>query len=140
MVDYKKLSQKNSEKLQKAIQHLKYSFNKVKTLSTGIHVLKEDQLADWESFIARFSRASDVYFMKYLRTKILIQDPGFHGSFIDLLNQAEKLNLIDHTEPWLEMRDLRNKAAHEYDDEHLEGLFIKIKELAPLLIELEKKI
>lgn len=140
MVDYKKISQKHSEKLKKAIQHLKYSFNKVQLLSTDVLQLNEDQLADWESFIARFSRASDIYFMKYLRTKILIQDPGFHGSFIDSLNQAEKLNLIDHAEPWLEMRDLRNTAAHEYDDENLEELFIKVKKLAPLLIQLEKKL
>ena len=123
MVDHQKLIQKHAEKLKKAIQHLKYSFEKIQILSTDVLKLTEEQLAEWESFVSRFSRASDLFFVKYLRTKILIQDPGFSGSFIDSLNQAEKLNFIDHADPWLEMRDLRNRAAHEYDDEHLEELF-----------------
>ena len=85
MTDYKKLAEIHAEKLKKAIQHLKYSFNNIQTLGTDVHKLNESQLAEWESFEARFSRASDIYFMKYLRVKTLIHDPGFRGSFIDLL-------------------------------------------------------
>lgn len=138
MTDYKKMLDVQARKLKKALKHLKYSFERIRTLS--VDNPDERQLADWESFVARFSRASDIYLTKFLRSSILLDDPGFNGSFRDVLNRAEKLNLIGETDIWLAIRDLRNKAAHEYDEENLSRLFEEMRKLASHLLEIEKKI
>lgn len=138
MTDYKKVLSIQARKLKKALQHLRYSFERIKTMS--IDNLNEQQLADWESFVARFSRASDIYLTKFLRSSILLDDPGFDGTFRDILNRAEKLNLLEETDVWLAIRDLRNKAAHEYDEENLLKLFEGMRKLAIPLLDIEKKI
>lgn len=140
MTNYQKLLEEQSIHLKKAVKHLKFSYEKVKKLSTEIEKLNESQLADWESFVARFSRTSDLFLSKYLRTYILKEDPGFNGTFKDLLNQAEKIGIIDETDPWVDIREQRNKAAHEYNDQDLSPIFHKVRILVPLLIQLEKKL
>ena len=138
MTDIDHVLEEQSVKVRKAIKHLKYSFEKVLLLSYDIHTLSEEQLADWESFVARFSRASDLFLSKYLRTYVLKNDPGFEGTFVDFLNRAVKLKLLNSATLWRRIRDLRNKAAHEYDDAHLESVFKEVRELSPVIIELEK--
>lgn len=138
MTDYDQVLLDQSIKVKKAIKHLKYSFKKVRSLSYDVHTLSEEQLADWESFVARFSRASDLFLSKYLRTYVLKNDAGFEGTFIDFLNRAVKLKLLNSATVWRRIRDLRNKAAHEYDDAHLESVFKEVRELSPIIIELEK--
>ena len=128
--------QKN--KLLKAIQHLEYSYNKVAKLPVELDKLDEETLETWESFAARFCRVADVFLAKYLRTFVLLQDPGFNGSFRDFVNQAEKLNLLDNAESWMAIRELHNISAHEYTDKDLAGFFQKLRIEAPLLISLKK--
>jgi hypothetical protein len=82
-------------KLDKALQYLNYSFEKVKILPTNPESLDPESLETWESFSARFSRVADLFLTKYLKSYILAQDPGFEGSIRDFVNQAEKLGLID---------------------------------------------
>lgn len=36
--------------------------------------------------------------------------------FIDVLNKLEKFSLIQSTEQWKQLREIRNAIAHEYDD------------------------
>ena len=38
-------------------------------------------------------------------------------TFIDLLNQLEKLGFIENTNEWLNLRKIRNEISHQYDDE-----------------------
>ena len=140
MTEYDEILRDQAEKVKKALFHLRYSFEKVQSLSFDVHTLSEEQLSDWESFVARFSRASDLFLSKYLRTYVLSQDPGFEGTFIDFLNRAVKLKLIKSMSEWRRIRDLRNKAAHEYDDDHLEAVFKEVRELTPTILELEKSL
>lgn len=48
-------------RLQKALDHLDYSFNKVKKLSTDPKQMDDETLEVWESFSARFGRVSDIF-------------------------------------------------------------------------------
>jgi uncharacterized protein YutE (UPF0331/DUF86 family) len=73
----------------------------------------------------RFARASDLFLSKYIKAAVKKDDPAFDGSFRDYLNRAEKLGLIDSTDEWLEIRDLRNVAVHEYSEGDLEKVFQK---------------
>lgn len=124
-------------KLLKAIAHLEYSRNKVEKLPFHLSELNEETLETWESFSARFSRVADLFLSKYLRLSVESKEPGFRGTFIDCLNQAEKMGLIHQTDLWIEIRKLRNVTAHEYNEEAFDDFIQHIFTLSNRLIELK---
>lgn len=125
------------EKLLKALAHLEYSYNKIQQLPENPDQLDEESLETWESFAARFGRVADLFLSKYLRTYVLLNDPGFSGSLRDFVNQAEKLRLINSSETWMAIRELRNISAHEYTDKDLAAFFKRLKHECPLLLSLK---
>ena len=125
-----------SRKLQKALAHLDYSYKKVKPLPTNPATMDEEQLEVWESFASRFSRVADIFITRYLRTRVLLEDPAFSGTVRDTLNFAEKKQWVESAEDWLAIRELRNLSEHDYTEEELEIFFKKIKGHAPLLLKL----
>ncbi len=80
----------------------------------------EETLEKWESFTARFARVVDIFLTKFIKLQIKSQDPGFDGTLLDYLNQAEKLRLISDAKRWLAMRELRNIQDHDYTDDEYE--------------------
>lgn len=122
----------------KALDRLEYSYKKVQKLQDKLAFFDEESLETWESFAARFARASDMFLSKYLRTKIMIEDPGFRGSFRDSLDLAEKLNIIDSADEWLRIRALRNSSVHEYTEEDLAQFFKEILKHSSRLLEVRK--
>jgi hypothetical protein len=97
----------------------------------------EEELEVWESFASRFARASDVWISKVLRRWILTKDPGFRGSIIDLLNEAEKFSLVDSAHTWRRIRELRNIAAHEYAVDDLQKLYQELITLSPSILSVD---
>lgn len=71
---------------------------------------------------------------------MLNDDPAFDGGFRDQLNRAEKLGLIDKSEIWHEIRELRNATVQEYSDQDLEKIFEKFRRYTPLLLELPQRL
>ncbi len=138
MTDYQKLLEEHKAAIQKALEYLKYSYQKIQLLPTDLHDADPELLETWESFVARFSRVTDIFMMKYIRVRILIDDPGFEGSFTDHLNRAEKLGLVQDAHQWREIRNLRNQATHEYSSEELEPYLKQIKEYIPIIFDIEK--
>ena len=47
----------------------------------------------------------------------------FHLGVRDFLDQAEKMAVISSADRWFGVRELRNKAAHDYEDEALSVFF-----------------
>ena len=137
MTTFEFFFKEQKSKLLKAIQHLDYSYKKVIHLPTDLHQLDDETLETWESFAARFCRVADVFLAKYVRAFVLLQDPGFNGSFRDFLHQAEKLGLLDNTETWMAIRELRNISAHEYTDKDLAVFFQRLRAEAPRLIAIK---
>jgi hypothetical protein len=131
--DYKKIRTEQEDKLKKALVHLKYTYEKIRLLSEDCKLMNEEELETWESFAARFARVSDIFIARYLRTRILEEDPGFSGTLRDFLLKAEKMGLIDDTNKWLAIRELRNLAAHEYVEEGLTRFFRALKTHVPSL-------
>jgi hypothetical protein len=122
----------------KSIAHLEYSYNRVKNLPIHVADLNFEQIEIWEGFLARFARTGYIFFNKYLRTIVLIKDPAFEGSFIDLLNTAAKLHIIDDDlVGWTRIRALRNQQTHEYSDEKLYLIFQESLDLVEKLINLK---
>ena len=127
------LKQKTESDLQRARQHLVYSFNKVSNITLS-PMLSEEQLETLESFSSRFARFSDILISRYFRTLLLEKDPAFRGSVIDLINQAEKFSWIRSAVTWRRIRELRNVAAHEYTAEDYMKLYEELIRLTPELL------
>lgn len=129
----------NDEKKQllKALKHLDYSYNKINKFSAHVDSDDDENLEIWESFSARFSRVVDIFLSKFVRSYILYNDPGFKGSLRDHINTAEKLSLIDDSNWWLGLRELRNIAAHEYNNDDIAQFYSRLYYECPRLLQLE---
>lgn len=123
MSDLQNLLSKQKQRLEKSLEYLLYSFQKVQSLTSNPEEMDAESLETWEGFSARFSRTVEIFLTRYLKTRILIEDPGFRGTLRDLLNQAEKMEIIEDAQGWLKLRELRNITAHDYNDSDLEEYF-----------------
>ncbi len=124
--------------LQKALEYLEYSFAKIAKLPDVPAELDQESLETWESFTARFARVADIFMAKYLRAKIIQEDPAFRGTLRDFVNQGAKIGLIEDVEIWMVIRSLRNISAHEYSEDELHEFFLQLKKYTPTLLSLKK--
>ena len=77
-------------------------------------ILKNVQyIAYSDQIIYRFSKLQDCMGAKLFKSILLYQGENIDKPFLDILNQLEKMDIIDVDE-WFEMRDLRNDIAHNY--------------------------
>ncbi len=127
-------------KIIKSLRYLNYTYQRVQTLPTNPKEMTDPQLETWDSFSTRFTRSADIFLSKYIKAAVQYDDPAFDGKFRDYLNKAEKFNLIDSVNTWIEIRELRNVVVHEYSDEDLEKILQKMLKFTPLLLDLEKRL
>lgn len=120
-------------KLSKALKHLEYSYNKVQKTQIDAP-LDDEELQVIESFTARMARVSDIFITKFLRLVIEFEDPAFEGSVRDICNFAEKLGTIESADTWVEIRNIRNATAHDYEEEDLLKFFERSKMLCPIVL------
>ena len=74
-------------------------------------------LAFSDQVIYRFSKLQDSIGAKLFKSLLLYQGENIDKPFLDILNQLEKMNIVD-VEEWFEIRDLRNEISHDYDNSH----------------------
>jgi uncharacterized protein with HEPN domain len=75
---------------------------------------EDEELAERvDAFVSRFGRLQDTVGDKLLPHYLNMLGETT-GPVIDNLNRAEKLGLIDSTDIWMALRDLRNQMVHEY--------------------------
>lgn len=137
MMEKNELLKQQQEKLAKALAHLDFSYNKVKTMSNDLKSLDDEALEVWESFSIRFARVVDMYLTRYLRTKTLIEDPGFSGSLRDFVNFSEKMGWLENADKWMTLRELRNVIAHDYSEKDLGQFYNQLRENSPMLLEIK---
>jgi hypothetical protein len=129
------LLKEHSTLLLKSLNTLKRSVKKAESIG-----LKSDysfeEMETFDSLAAKFGRTSDIFTQKVLRTVWLLLHEGFMP-FIDMMNRAEKIMIIDSADKIIEIRDLRNQITHEYIPEAIQEL---IPEVIRLSTELEKNI
>jgi hypothetical protein len=89
-----------------------------------------EEMETFDSLTSKFSRTSDIFLQKIIRAlwELLHEDKM---PLIDILNRAEKLQIIHSADDMLEIRDIRNQVAHEYIPE-------AIQELVPDIIDISK--
>jgi hypothetical protein len=93
-----------------------------------------EEMESFDSLTSKFGRTSDIYTQKVLRTIWLLLHEPF-VPFIDLLNKAEKLNIIHSADQLIAIRDMRNQIAHEYIPEAITELIPDVIEFGEILFE-----
>lgn len=132
--------QETIDHLKKSIYHLEYSYQKITNMPEFSTDKSPEDLESWESFATRFARVADIFLMKYIRTKIKLEDPAYSGTFRDHLNQAEKIGIINDANIWFKIREISNTIAHEYSENDLPKMFENLKKYTPLLINIKTTI
>ncbi len=107
--------------------------------------LGDAQIGNIDQLVFRFTKLQDEmgtntfrYIMVYLQEDILDKP------FRDILNRLERLKIIDSSDTWLALRELRNDLAHEYpvmlEDtiDKLNHLFIQLPILENILMTIER--
>ncbi|MGF1547755.1 MAG: hypothetical protein ACFCUG_10550 [Thiotrichales bacterium] len=80
-------------------------------------LVDDDDLAERvDAFVARFSRLQDTIGDKLLPTWLAAHGERI-STFVDNLDRAERLGLIDDAQAWIDTRKLRNQMVHDYVDD-----------------------
>ncbi len=93
-------------------------------------------LAFSDQIIYRFSKLQDMIGAKLFKGLLLYQGENINKPFLDILNQLEKIDVVNVDE-WFELRDLRNEIAHDYENSDYLAVDI-LNNIFELKNELEK--
>jgi len=105
--------------------------------------LRDEEVEYIDQFLFRFSKLQDAIGEKLFKTILLYLEEKIENKpFIDILNRLEKLELLDDTIIWKELRVYRNELAHNYDDdpEETSEVINKLYNKKDLLINIYNKI
>lgn len=118
--------------LETALETLRYSYEKCQGIG-----IKEgytyEELESYEALNSRFARIADILTQKVLKTIFLLLQES-PGGFIDKVNLAEKLEIIESSEILLEIRELRNQIAHEYRILNIQEIFADVLHYTEILM------
>ncbi len=124
--------------MDKATEYLRYSYKICQTIETKKSYSYEE-LEHFESLTGRFARLSDLLIQKIFRLIDQI-DLDVQGTVRDRINRAEKKELISNAEEFVDIRELRNHIAHEYDSTTMFALFTEVKNYCPILFDTIERI
>lgn len=127
------LLSENIKQLTQAGKVLESSVKRCSDLQFNIEEATDEELEKFEALTSRFARLADLILQKSIRLIELIELEGT-GSILDRINRAEKQGIIGNAEDVIEIRQLRNSIAHEYEIGHLQNLFSSCLEYAPILL------
>lgn len=136
--EYLALLKESLLKLDDAGKWLRRSYLKCEHINVKAD-LADDEFDIFETLTSRFARVSDMVLQKLFR---IIDRLEFEegGTLIDVLNRAEKRNLIESLDSFREIRELRNEIAHEYALDELSSLFFSVFQYTPVLFTIIKNI
>lgn len=120
--------------LTRALRTFKYSYENCKKIGLK-EEYTDEELEKFESLTSRFARISDILTQKILKSIFLLLREEAK-TFIDRINKAEKLEMIDSAEQLKTIRDLRNEIAHEYCIEDISEIFEDVLEYSGILLEM----
>ena len=107
--------------------------------------LDDAQTGNIDQLIFRFTKLQDELGTNTFRyVLVYLQEDILDKPFRDILNRLERLKIIDSSDTWLALRELRNDLAHEYPMmleetiNKLNHLFIQLPVLENILITIER--
>ena len=126
--------QETFSQAEEAAHHLNISFERSRSFINN-EEYTEEQLIELEALTARFARLSDILIQKIFKT-IDKLDANTPGTVRDRIMQAEKKGLIEDADTLMEIRNVRNTIAHEYESIDLREMFLFIYRHSSLLIKI----
>lgn len=112
------------------LQRLSFAKNSIVDVfpidANSYDLLSDEQISYTDQLIYRFSKLQDTIGNKLFPVILEgLKEDVDNLPFIDILTKIEKLKLIDSSNQWLMLREIRNQATHEYPfnkDMLVEGL------------------
>jgi len=104
--------------------------------------ITDEELSYIDQMSYRFGKLQETM-GKILRNLLIVLGEDVSSSpFIDVLNTAEKIGLIDSAQEWMALRELRNILTHEYSEkveEIIEGIN-KLYEISYRLLKIYEEL
>lgn len=125
------------EQADEAMNHLNISIGRCKIFINN-EAFSEEQLIELEALTGRFARLSDLLIQKIFKA-INELDGSAPGTVRDRLLEAEKKGIINNAEIFLEIRNMRNTIAHEYEFSALKDIFVFAFKHSDFLIDALKE-
>ena len=119
--------------LHASVETLLMSVEKCRKIGVKDEYSFEEQ-ESFDSLTSKFSRASDLFTQKVIRTSWLLLHESF-VPFIDMMNICVKMNMLHSTDEMIGIRDMRNQIAHEYIPDALMELVPEVTEMTQQLVE-----
>jgi hypothetical protein len=140
MTQHKKILEELKKELVLSLDYLQYSFEKIQKNKIQIETKNPEELETFEALVSRFARVTDIFMAKYMRTFAEKDDPAYRGSLVDTIHYAEKKGLIKTAQTWIEIRELRNKIAHEYAAKDLKQVFEQVLEQTSTVLSIRESL
>jgi len=119
--------------LHASVETLLMSVEKCRKIGVKDEYSFEEQ-ESFDSLTSKFSRASDLFTQKVIRTTWLLLHESF-VPFIDMINICVKMNMLHSTDEMIGIKDMRNQIAHEYIPDALMELVPEVTEMTQQLVE-----
>jgi len=132
------LLQTELELMDKATEYLRYSYERCQAIENQENYTL-DELEHFESLTSRFARLSDLLIQKIFRLLEQI-DLEESGTVRDRINRADKKELISSAEKFVDIRELRNNIAHEYDSSAMLTIFTDVMHYCPELFNAVERV
>jgi uncharacterized protein YutE (UPF0331/DUF86 family) len=127
------LLEENLQQAREAAGHLSVSASRCKGFALQ-PPYSEENLIELEALTSRFSRLSDILIQKIFKT-IERLDAETPGTVRDRILQAEKKEIISSSEAFLEIRDMRNTIAHDYDNANFNEVVAFVMKNTDILLQ-----
>ena len=127
------LLQEEIKALNKAGEILTQSYKKCQAFGIK-ETYSIDELESIEAFTSRFARTADILTQRMFRL-IDELDLDNEGTVRDRINRAEKKELIEQADAFVEIRKLRNTIAHEYQPNAPEKIYDDVLKSTPNLFD-----
>jgi uncharacterized protein YutE (UPF0331/DUF86 family) len=116
-----------------SVKKLRYSYQICGTIGVKSDY-SEDEFAAFEAMTSRYARTTDMLVNKILRNIDSVEYED-SGTIIDVMNRAEKREIVQSAELLHALKDLRNNIAHEYKINEIQKFFAEVLQNIPLLLE-----
>ena len=128
---YAAVLQSVRQELLDARKHLSFSIESVSSVACA-GKWSELELEKVEAFTSRFPRVVDLLINRVLRAidRYELNEPG---TLLDTANRAEARGLISGVDWLRELKDVRNRIAHDYAGLQLPDLFVYCQRVIPAL-------
>lgn len=135
---YAEYLQSARQELLDARKHLSFSMSSVASVADE-GKWSEAELEKVEAFTSRFARVVDLLVNRVLRAidRYELNEPG---TLLDTANRAEARGLISGVDWLRELKDVRNRIAHDYAGLQLPDLFVYCQRVIPVLEQTCKRV